>query len=294
MQGGFKKNRKAMSLIELLVVLAIIGVLIALLLPAVQKARATALRVQSMNNLKQLALATQNFANDHGEYLPSITGYNQFTGHRFDYSLLVALLPYIEQGNLFRAYQTKFGTNTAGSQYVIKPYLDPADPTLPSPPESVASFAGNAQMFAPQTRISMITDGTSNTIAYAEHYAFNCAGAEFSWFENGLWGLPPGFVEASGLRLVRRPTFADKEMGDVYPVPTEPPPSTTGSIAGLTFQVAPQQAQCDPRIAQSPHVSGMLVAVGDGSVRSLSSGMSQSTYWAAVTPAGSEVLGPDW
>jgi prepilin-type N-terminal cleavage/methylation domain-containing protein len=283
-----------MTLLELLVVLAIIGVLLALLLPAVQKARAAAVRVQSMNNLKQLGLATQNFADSHGEYLPSITGYNEFTGHRFDYSLLVALLPYIEQGNLFQAYQSQFGMNSAGSDYVIKPYLSPADPTLPAPPKSVTSYAGNAQMFAPKTRINRITDGTSNTIAFAEHYAFNCGGGEFSWFEEGLWSLPPSFVEASGLRFVRRATFADKEMGDVYPVATEPEFTTTGSIAGLTFQVAPKPADCDPRIAQTPHASGMLVALADGSARSLSSGMSESTYWAAVTISGGEVLGSDW
>jgi hypothetical protein len=38
----------------------------------------------------------------------------------------------------------------------------------------------------------------------------------------------------------------------------------------------------------------MLVARGDGSVRTLSPGMSETTYWAAVTPAGGEVAGPDW
>ncbi len=284
-------NREAMTLIELLVVLAIIGVLLALLLPAIQKVRSAALRMESMNNLKQLGLATQNFADANGSYLPSITGFNI---HRFDYSLFVALLPYIEQGNIFRAYQAKFGTDTAGSDYIIKPYLNPADPTLPNPPKSVTSYAGNAQMFAVRTKINMITDGTSNTIAFAEHYAFSCGGAEFSWFENELMSVPPIVTETHGIRFVRRPTFADKDMGDVYPVTSKPAFTTTGSLPGLTFQVAPKQANCDPRIAQSPHIGGMSVALGDGSVRSLAAGMSDSTYWAAVTPSGNEVLGADW
>ncbi|HVS36313.1 MAG TPA: H-X9-DG-CTERM domain-containing protein, partial [Gemmataceae bacterium] len=81
---------------------------------------------------------------------------------------------------------------------------------------------------------------------------------------------------------------------DAYPIPSGNPPTPVGSIAGLTFQVAPRIADCDPRLAQTPHPSGMLVALGDGSVRTLSRGMSPTTYWAAVTPAGGEVLGADW
>jgi prepilin-type N-terminal cleavage/methylation domain-containing protein len=293
MQTRVALNRKAMTLIELLVVLAIIGVLLALLLPAVQKVRAAALRIQSMNNLKQIGITTQNFANTNGDYLPSITGYNMFS-HRSDYSLFVSLMPYIEQGNIYQAYQTKFGANSAGSDFVIKLYISPADPTLPNPPSSVTSYAGNALMFAVRSKMTTITDGTSNTLAFAEHYAFNCGGSQFNWFENELYGVPPIVTQQHGIRIVRRATFADKDMGDVYPVISGSPPTTTASVAGLTFQVCPKQADCDPRIAQTPHIGGMLVALGDGSVRSLSLGMSEATYWAAVTPDGGEVLGSDW
>jgi hypothetical protein len=47
-------------------------------------------------------------------------------------------------------------------------------------------------------------------------------------------------------------------------------------------------------VAQTPHVGGMLTGMGDGSVRVVSPTISEWTYWAAVTPAGSESLGPDW
>jgi prepilin-type N-terminal cleavage/methylation domain-containing protein len=86
-------------------------------------------------------------------------------------------------------------------------------------------------------------------------------------------------------------------------------PSATGTTppAGLTngpsaapwtykvFQVAPRGAiPCDPRVAQTPHVGGMLVGMGDGSVRSVNPNISEWTYWAAVTPSGNETLYSDW
>jgi hypothetical protein len=51
---------------------------------------------------------------------------------------------------------------------------------------------------------------------------------------------------------------------------------------------------CDRRVASSPHPVGMNAALGDGSVRFLSGGMSPATWWAACTPARGETLGNDW
>jgi hypothetical protein len=87
--------------------------------------------------------------------------------------------------------------------------------------------------------------------------------------------------------MTRRATFADKACGDLYPDPRRPSPAKT-------FQVAPAISKCDWRIAQTPHPSGMLVAMADGSSRTLSPTIAASTYWALVTPSGGEPLPSDW
>ena len=64
--------RKGMTLVELLVSIAIIGLMIALLLPAVQKIRESSLRLQSVNNLRQIAIACQSYASERGGALPPL------------------------------------------------------------------------------------------------------------------------------------------------------------------------------------------------------------------------------
>ena len=89
-----RRRARGFTLVELLVVIAIIGVLVSLLLPAVQMAREAARRITCQNNLKQLALAAQNY-HDTIRVLPFGQG---GTGNR--YSALSQLLPYLEQGSL--------------------------------------------------------------------------------------------------------------------------------------------------------------------------------------------------
>ena len=102
--------RRGFTLIELLVVIAIIGVLIALLLPAVQAAREAARRAQCTNNMKQMALAAQNYIDTNGCYpggsysgtLATNTK-DLWTGYPENFSCFVRMLPFFEQSAMYNA-----------------------------------------------------------------------------------------------------------------------------------------------------------------------------------------------
>src|SRR5688500_7158074 len=110
------QKRPAFTLVELLVVIAIIGILISLLLPAVQAAREAGRRMQCSNNLKQIALAVHGYHDTYTRLPPAWTR-PTLAGE----SAFAHILPYLEQTSAFGLYDfTKGNSDPANLQVVAQ------------------------------------------------------------------------------------------------------------------------------------------------------------------------------
>jgi type II secretory pathway pseudopilin PulG len=282
-----------LTLVEVLVALGIVAVLVALLLPGVQMARAAAVRVKSQNKLRQIVLATHQYAADHGDQLP---GYATYPYTRLGPGTFRSVLPYYG-GESAEVRMSVTRLTVGGDPYTanysfVPAYQSPADPTLTVKPEDGnASYAANLRVFFIGAVLpASCPDGTAQTIAFGERYAL-CGRSGTPWdrpiMQCATLEVDPVLCDRRQFRG-GRPTFADPDFTDVYPVTG--PGGTRPSVSGLTFQVAPTAETCDPRILQTPHPGGMLTAYLDGSVRTTRPTVAPMVFWAAVTPAGGEVI----
>jgi prepilin-type N-terminal cleavage/methylation domain-containing protein len=293
------RRRPAFTLIELLVVIAIIAILIGLLLPAVQKIREAANRMKCTNNVKQLSLGTMNCSDTVGYIPPSIGLYSGPYGAagNSDGGMFLHILPYIEQDNLFKASSsTAPGNGPDGRNNNVQTYHQwtapiqnsrvatyrcPSDPTIPGSGEpGRSSYGQNGQVFIqgyPQwtsQRLvypSGIPDGTSNTIFFTEKLAHCDKDFSIQDYPDNYWPDWGPIVASSdlnrgGLGLNSAPQFS-------------PPSSKT--VGGAR--------DCFGSRASTFHTGGMVVGMGDGSVRTVSPSVNVQVWWEALTVAGGEV-----
>jgi type II secretory pathway pseudopilin PulG len=301
-----QRKRAGFTLFQLLVVIAIIAILIGLLLPAVQKTREAAARATSQNNLRQLALACHNYNDTFGN-LPSGVDDKK-------YSALFQLLPFIEQDNLYKdTDRTKDMDDKANAkvrEIVVKTFLDPLDQAQTGTKWGATNYLANAGTKAPledndgvffkdsKLRIpGSFGDGTSNTILFIETLkgdgsknATSVARQYAKLDKKELKGIKDeagvkdfendkhiaGDRGASWMdgRFLQATIVGNRKVNDARP------DVDCGGAGGLSG------ARTMGRV--------VLVALGDGSTRSVSTSISLETWKAACTPNGGEVLGADW
>ncbi len=144
------------TLVELLVIIAILGILVGLLLPAVQHAREAARRISCSNNLHQIGMALHNYESAFGRFPVGSTESNFVSG-------FASILPYLEEGNTYRQYDfTLYYThpvNVAVSQQKIATYLCPSMTIPRRAPEPLGAEVGGPSSY-------LLNEGTSGYMNY--------------------------------------------------------------------------------------------------------------------------------
>jgi prepilin-type N-terminal cleavage/methylation domain-containing protein len=304
------RSQSAFTLVELVVVVAIIAIVVALLFPAVQKVRAAATRTQCGNNLRQLGLAAHT-CHDVNNVFPPLAvswypGFNPPTVYSVripgpyygkNGTFLFFLLPYLEQEPLYsQANGDVFGTILPNGQRVtsarISAFICPGDPTTLEnydPHNAVVpggygrtNYVGNYLVLgnprAPSTegaaRLAVsFADGASNTILMSERYRHCTLG-----IYDSLWG---------DSQQGHRPQMCNPNPFSIVPAVSGYPPCPR-------FQVQPRGSACDFRATHSSHTGGIYTCLADGSTRFVADSISAQTWAHACDPRDGCLLDSDW
>lgn len=268
-----KRCPQGFTLVELLVSIAIIGVLISLLLPAVQQGRAAARRSQCQGHLKQLALGLHNYHDAHRTLPPGAIVYGPAFPTTTGWGWGAMNLPYIEQSALhnsidFEAHNA-IGSNAGLLQARPAAHVCPQDsqpdlfdveiPSEATIPVATGNYPGNEFLLGPLShkRFMNITDGLSNTVLLGERR-----------FIQGSGPLPSSSSSWSGL-VTGHSNFS--YVAVPYLAPGSGSTINRGGFSSL-------------------HAGGANLALADGSVRFFSESMDEGVQRDMATPAGGEAV----
>ncbi len=308
------KSRVGFTLVELLVVIAIIGILVGLLLPAVQAAREASRRMQCSNNLKQIGLGLHNY---HGSYnsLPFAWGGTRPPSNSPGYSALSQILPYIEQTALHEqidfARPLTDAFNTAARLTEVETFRCPSDLVNPQPLTGGATNymanVGNQHLWqdpllqngpfirAKQLKFRDVLDGLSNTAAFAERMLTDGS--------NGMISLDSDVFLGSGSPATPDETIQMCYATDVTTLSTQFPifmgaPWMNGQHVYLHVDV-PNRRSCGfyPTKATMPassrHIGGAHMLRCDGSVQFITESVDLKLWRAVGSRASGEQLEGD-
>ncbi|MFO0968847.1 MAG: DUF1559 domain-containing protein [Gemmataceae bacterium] len=327
-------NRRAFTLVELLVVIAIIAVLIALLIPAVQKVRQAAALVQTNNNLRNVCLALHS-CNDIYKRLPPATGaYGGFSTPlaQFCGTIHVHLLPFVEQRSLHDSWaRVPFPGGLPGATYAnpygvggtffppvygktIPVFLSPLDPSQSDGGQDTQNFLANLRVFTDQ---GWSCGGRS--YADPSYRGINDCGNGDTWprgssaalhripdgasntlaFVTGYMNCGPDVVLKIGAGERYYYLSAQVANSPFFGSAVSRAPATA-TMPGIptvqpVFQILPTKDWCQPGwLPQALHPAGISVGLLDGSVRLVSTEITPATWYSAMQPNDGQALAGDW
>jgi prepilin-type N-terminal cleavage/methylation domain-containing protein/prepilin-type processing-associated H-X9-DG protein len=298
---GHIRSRRGFSLIELLVVIAIIGILIGLLLPAVQKVRETANRLSCSNNLKQIGLAVHNYQDSFGQ-IPTNSqderGWNwKYQQHARSWSWIARMLPFFEQDSLFRQMNipaSTFGANRTLLASNVRSLFCPSDDARDV---KVDTLRANLQGCV--VTLSNYKGVTGDCWCWGD-YPNNCDACNGLWTGNGVFTRDAS-TSTSRLELIADGTSTTLLAGEDIPSLnahcTWPyangslgtcaiPPNIMTPSAGDIYTGWPYLYSF-----RSRHAGGLQFVFADGSVHFIAQSIALTTYRALATTNGGEAIG---